>query len=87
MARKNTDSEETNQLLLRPPVRLIEKLREMAQRYGFASGPQAAIDIIQEYLDDWIELQERIRGVREEQRALRGKARASLPHKERRKAS
>lgn len=87
---RNTEqeTEKTDQLLLRPPKPLIRRIRDAAEKYGFPSGSKAAVDIIEEFFDDWIELQDRFNEAREERRLrARGKAPAALTHKERRKAS
>ncbi len=85
---KNTEEEKTDQLLLRPPKPLIKKIRDAAKQYGFKSGSQAAVNLIEEFFNEWVELQEQFLRVREE-RHLRatGKVPAALPQKERRKAS
>lgn len=90
MAITNTEEEDekTDQLLLRPSKVLIKRIRDAAKRYGFPSGSKAAVDVIEEFFDDWIELQERFNEAREERRLrARGKAPAALTQKERRKAS
>lgn len=63
---KNTES--TEQLLLRPKAALVRRLRDLAERYGCDSGNQVAVDIINAYLDFWIEKKEAERAVYEDQR-------------------
>lgn len=67
MKPKNT--EQTEQLLIRPRQALVRRLRDLAERYGYDSGNQVAVDVLDAYLDFWVEVKEAERAAREEQRA------------------
>lgn len=83
---KNTES--TEQLLLRPKAALVRRLRELAERYGYDSGNQVAIDVLTDYLDFWVDLREIEHAAREEQRArVLGKAPAPATARRARKVA
>jgi predicted DNA-binding protein len=44
-----------DQFLLRPNKRLIERLKNLAVKFGKASGQQVAVEVIEQYLDFWEE--------------------------------
>lgn len=68
----------TEQLNLRLRVDIVERLTELADHYNFRGKNSVAQDIIEQYLEDWIELQETVLQVRQQQRQ-RNRAENAVP--------
>lgn len=68
----------TEQLNLRLRVDIVERLTDLADQYDFRGKNTVAQDIIEKYIEDWIELQETILNVRQQQRQ-RNRADATAP--------
>jgi predicted DNA-binding protein len=60
----------TDQYKLRLKVEVIERLEQMAQRYGRRSGNRVAAEVIDQYLDFWEYAEQAKQAVLEEQRAV-----------------
>jgi hypothetical protein len=60
----------TDQMLLRLDVELLEELKTLATKYGKRSGNAVAAEIIEQYKDFWVELEEDKRELMQRQRSL-----------------
>jgi hypothetical protein len=49
------EKKDTDQLLLRPDRKLINRLRELAKEFQKPSGNQIALEVVTEYLDLWVQ--------------------------------
>lgn len=88
--KSNTDvakqSINTEQLLLRPRSEFVERLRKAAAEYGYESGNQVAVEILQTYFEFWLEIKNAERAALEAQRqSALGKAQTAQPYERRRK--
>jgi predicted DNA-binding protein len=66
----------TKTYAIRPKVALIERLDAVAREFDRVSGNQLAVEIMEEFLDDWIALEKASRKARKVQRAALMKARS-----------
>ena len=60
----------TDQMLIRLDLALLEELKALAEKYGKRSGNAVAAEIIEQYKDFWVELEEDKRELMQRQRSL-----------------
>lgn len=53
--REMSKTKDTMQFLLRPPRSLVLRLDELAKKYGFDSGNEVAVKIVETYAEMWSE--------------------------------
>lgn len=62
------EKDPTAALMLRPPRRLVERIKKAADAFGKPSHNQVAVDILETFLDYWIEAEHARQAVLNKQR-------------------